>query len=385
MEDYEHWGDTSRWVRAGVIAWTLIGVVIIASGIVMALGRVWSAVVPLIIGALIVFLLKGPVNLLVERGVKRIYASIIVYVAAILLLTGLLIWVVPALARQFVLFARLFPVYYRSATGLITEAQTQYEALTLPDWVAEATHQISESLAAWLADFSGVAAEGIISAGGAILTGVVSIFTGLVIGFLLLSSLPKVRAGIMRSLPPSVRPDAHELVNRVNVVVGGFIRGQTLIALIVGVLTGVAMSIIGVPFAGMIGVIAGVTNIIPYVGPVVGGFVAAVVALFIDPWLAVWAIVAVIVIQQVESTFLSPKIMSDQVGIHPVLVIVVLLAGASLGGLLGMLVAVPVAGIIRVSWDFFREKAGWIEPEPPEETEPPPDDEHVEPIGMGSA
>ena len=144
------------------------------------------------------------------------------------------------------------------------------------------------------------------------------------------------------------------------------------------------MSIIGVPFAGMIGVIAGVTNIIPYVGPIVGGFIAAIAALFVDPWLAVWAIIAVIIIQQVESAFLSPKIMSDQVGIHPVLVIVVLLAGASLGGLLGMLLAVPVAGIIRVTWDFFREKAEWIEPELPGETEPPPD-EDPEPITMGSA
>jgi predicted PurR-regulated permease PerM len=170
-----------------------------------------------------------------------------------------------------------------------------------------------------------------------------------------------------------------------NVVVGGFIRGQALIALIVGVVTGIAMAVIGVPFAGMIGVIAGVTNIIPYVGPIVGGFVAAVVALFVDPWLAVWAILAFVAIQQLESMFLSPRIMSDQVGIHPVLVIVVLLAGASLGGLLGMLLAVPVAGVIRVTWDFFREKAGWIDPVPPQEPEPPPEEDASESISVGSA
>jgi len=384
VEEGQHWGDTSRWVRAGVIAWTLIGVTIIGYGILLALGRVWAAVLPLIIGTLIVFLLKGPVNLLVERGLKRSWASILVYVTALLLLVGLLVWVVPVFAKQFALFAELFPVYYESATGLITSMESEYAALSLPEWVTEAIHQINTSLASWLADFSRSAATGIISAGGAIVSGVVSVFTGLIIGFLLLYSLPKVKQGMMMSLPPSARPDAHELMGRMNLVVGGFIRGQSLIALIVGVLTGVAMAIIGVPFAGMIGVIAGVTNIIPYVGPIVGGFIAAIAALFVDPWLAVWAIIAVIIIQQIESTFLSPKIMSDQVGIHPVLVIVVLLAGASLGGLLGMLLAVPVAGVIRVTWDFFREKAGWIEPELPEESKPPPDDDS-EPVTVGSA
>jgi predicted PurR-regulated permease PerM len=385
VEEHQHWGDTSRWVRAGVIAWTLIGVVIIGYGIVLALARVWSAVLPLIIGALIVFILKGPVNVLVRRGMRRIWASIVVYVAAIVIVAGLLVWVVPALARQFILFAELFPVYYESATQLVTEVESGYAALALPEWVDDLTRQLNDSLASWLADFSRTAATGIISAGGAIATGVISVLTGLIIGFLLLNSLPQVRTGLMNSLPPGTRDDARELVGRMNVVVGGFIRGQALIALIVGTLTGLAMTIIGVPFAGMIGVIAGVTNIVPYVGPIVGGFVAAVVALFVDPILAVYAIIAVIIIQQVESSFLSPKIMSDQVGIHPILVIVVLLAGASLGGLLGMLLAVPLAGVIRVSWDFFREKAGWIGAELPEEPEPPPDDDLSEPIDVGSA
>lgn len=384
MSDRQHWGDTSRWVRAGVIAWTVIGVTIIGYGIILALSRVSAAVMPLIIGMLIVFLLKGPVNMLVRRGLKRTWASIIAYVGMILIFTGLLIWVIPALGKQFAVFSQQFPVYYQSARGFFGDMQTQYDALALPVWFNETMQQVNDSLAEWLTGFSASFAEGVISAGGAILSGVVSMVTGLVIGFLLLNSLPKVKQGVLHSLPPSVRPEAHELVGRMNVVVGGFIKGQALIALIVGILTGVTMSLLGIPFAGMIGVIAGVTNIIPYVGPIVGGSVAAIVALFIDPWLALWAIIAVIVIQQLESTFLSPKIMSDQVGIHPVLVIVVLMAGASLGGLMGMLLAVPVAGIIRVTWDFFREKAGWIEPELPE---PGPDEDEgpPEPVQMGSA
>jgi predicted PurR-regulated permease PerM len=142
----------------------------------------------------------------------------------------------------------------------------------------------------------------------------------------------------------------------VTLVVEGWIRGQSLIALIVGVLTWLGLQVLGVPYALVIGLIAGVTNLIPYLGPVVGGLIAAISAAFVSPMLVVYTLAYIVVLQQLESMFLQPRVMSEQVNLHPVLVVFSLLVGASVGGLLGMLLAVPIAGAINAVFVYYFER-----------------------------
>ena len=260
MNEEHTWGDTSRWVRVGVIAWTLIGVVIIGYGVVLALGRVSSAIAPLVVGVILVLILKAPVAWFERKGLNRIVATAIVYAIALTVFVGLLIWVIPTLVAQSAEFSQEFPRFYQKAVDFFGEVRREYKALHMPGWVETMVERFNDTITSSASDFSGRAASGVISAGGAIVSGVVSLFAGLVIGFLLLAGLPKVGAGMLGLVPPGARHDAVELAHRTNLVVGGYIKGQGLIALIVGVLTGVTMALLGVPFAGMIGVIAGVTN-----------------------------------------------------------------------------------------------------------------------------
>ncbi|MBZ9686095.1 AI-2E family transporter [Clostridium estertheticum] len=128
-----------------------------------------------------------------------------------------------------------------------------------------------------------------------------------------------------------------------------YIRGQLLEACVVGVLSGVVLYFIGIDYAFIIGIIAGICNMIPYIGPIVGTILAVIMALLSgQPITALWATIGMIVVQQVDNNLLAPKIVGDSVGLHPVFTMLAIIMGGSLGGLVGMLIAVPVAASLKI-------------------------------------
>ncbi|MGH4137411.1 AI-2E family transporter [Clostridium sp.] len=128
-----------------------------------------------------------------------------------------------------------------------------------------------------------------------------------------------------------------------------FIRGQLLEAFFVGVLSATVLYFIGIDYAVIIGIIAGICNMIPYIGPIVGTILAVIMALLSgQPITAVWATIGMVVVQQVDNNLLAPKIVGDSVGLHPVFTMLAIIMGGSLGGLIGMLVAVPVAASMKI-------------------------------------
>lgn len=143
-------------------------------------------------------------------------------------------------------------------------------------------------------------------------------------------------------------------------VVSSFIRGQLLDALIVGILSSIALYIVGLDFAVFVGMTSGLFNIIPYFGPLIGSVMAVVVALLGGSFhKAVLAVIALVIVQQIDSNLISPKIVGDSVGLHPVFVMLAIIIGGSCLGIWGMLIAVPVAGIIKLMlnrWIVLKEE-----------------------------
>ena len=128
-----------------------------------------------------------------------------------------------------------------------------------------------------------------------------------------------------------------------------YIRGQLLEAAIVGVLSAVVLYLIGIDYAIMIGVISGICNMIPYIGPIAGTVLAVIMALLSgQPVLALWATAGMILVQQIDNNLLAPKIVGDSVGLHPVFTMLAIVIGGNVGGLIGMLTAVPVAASAKI-------------------------------------
>ncbi|MDR5588592.1 MULTISPECIES: AI-2E family transporter [Clostridium] len=132
-------------------------------------------------------------------------------------------------------------------------------------------------------------------------------------------------------------------------VFGKFIRGQLLEAFFVGILSAIALSIVGIDYAFVIGIIVGLSNLIPYVGPIVGTILAAIMGLLSGtPIKIVYAIIAMIIVQQIDNNLLAPKIVGNSVGLHAVFTMLAILIGGNIGGLFGMLLAVPLAASFKV-------------------------------------
>lgn len=135
----------------------------------------------------------------------------------------------------------------------------------------------------------------------------------------------------------------------VNETFSKFIKGQLLEAFFVGVLSAIALTIVGIDYAFIIGVIAGICNMIPYVGPIIGTILAAIMGLLSgNPLKILYAIISMLVVQQIDNNLLAPKIVGDSVGLHPVFTMMAILIGGNIGGLFGMLLSVPIAASFRV-------------------------------------
>lgn len=147
----------------------------------------------------------------------------------------------------------------------------------------------------------------------------------------------------------------------INAVVSSFIRGQLLDAFIVGILSSIALYLIGLDFAVFVGMTSGLFNIIPYFGPIIGSLLAIIVALLGGSFhKAILAVIALVIVQQIDGNIISPKIVGNSVGLHPVFVMMAIIIGGSCMGIWGMLIAVPLAGIIKLMlnrWaDYKSEK-----------------------------
>ena len=136
-----------------------------------------------------------------------------------------------------------------------------------------------------------------------------------------------------------------------------FIRGQLLEAVFVGILSSIALTIVGIDYAIVIGVIAGICNMIPYVGPIVGTVLAAIMGLLSGrPIKIIYAIIAMLIVQQIDNNLLAPKIVGESVGLHAVFTMLAIIIGGNAFGLIGMLIAVPLAASFRILFNLWYEK-----------------------------
>ncbi len=318
--------------------------VVLAAGLVYLAYLVRAAIVPFILAVVFAFLVEPPIRFLESRGLGRFWAILLVYVVAGLLVAGLLVRLVPILVRQLTALADALPVFGTSVERFLLEIQARYSAAGLP---AQIRQVLDGAVARAQADLLGLiqaAISGLIGAVGALATMLLAPF----LAFYLLRDRDVIRRRLLQLIPVSTRDDSLRALSEINGVVAGYIRGQLLVSIIVGSLVGLGLSLLGLPFSAILGVVAGVTNVIPYFGPIIGAVPAVAVALLRGPALALETVAVLFLVQQIDSIFITPRIVGVSVGLHPLVVIFSLLAGAELFGVLGMLVAVPLVAVAKV-------------------------------------
>jgi predicted PurR-regulated permease PerM len=182
------------------------------------------------------------------------------------------------------------------------------------------------------------------------------LFAVLFVAAYLLVDVRKVKAAYLRAAPKRYRQDARDLWEAFGVSLSRYLGGLLFVAVVQGVLAGVALWILDVPFALLLGVWVAITAIIPYLGAFLGAIPAVVLAFFQSPTTGVLAVVAYVLIQQLEGNFLTPRIQGQAVHVHPILVLLAVIGGGQLAGLAGVIFAVPALAVLRVFFDFFRAR-----------------------------
>lgn len=340
------------------ITWTVIGWIVLGLGVLWLFGRLWTVLLPLLLGLTVVFFLRPPVEWLVERKVPRLVAVSLCYLIALAVVVGGAALLGPLVVGQAAELASEFPEYLDQLDEVTGRAFTRYQEL-LPAWLLEAVDAAVEAAMAEVGSVASIVAGQLIAIGNRMVGIATGLIAGAVIGFYLLYTLPAVGPGVIESMPPGWRRTARELGVRVEEAVGGFIRGQLILMVVVGLMSWVGMLLIGMPYSGFIGFVAGLLEFIPYLGPIAATVVAVVVGLMTQPVLALWALIIMTIIQQIESNVARPAVMSDTVGLHPVVVILAIIAGTTLFGFLGLLLALPVVAIVKVVYGYYAERQGW--------------------------
>jgi predicted PurR-regulated permease PerM len=346
-----------RWMRIAVEAWAVIGIIVLLAAAGWLFGRMSAALVPFGIAFIVVVLLRGPVDFLSSRKVPRGLSVASCYLGGLLVASLAFVFVVPVFAAQISAFASALPGYLDKGYALWAEVTAPKGQPVVPGWVTTVVLNVKDSSIKSIAAWSGSGLSIAFAAGSQAVTLVFNAVLAAIISFYTLLDLDKISEEAMRLVPQRFRVEVTHGLATVSRVLGGWARGALLDALAVGTLISIGLAIVGVPYALAIGIIGGVLNVVPYLGPVIAAVLAGLSGLVSGvPLTAVWAVAIVLSVQQFDNLWLNPRIMSQNVDLHPVLVVFSLLTGATLFGVPGMLLAVPVAAIVKGLFVYYFER-----------------------------
>lgn len=288
-----------------------------------------------------------------KRRIPRAFAVIVVYVLLLAILGLIVALVAPPVATQAAQLSERFPEIVEDFSGKYEALKQFSEQYNLPDRFAQ-FFDVFGGGASRFAD----SANGVLSRTLSVFGGFASFLVILVISFYFTVDEDGVKKFLKIITPTKHKDYVRNLFERIQYKLAKWVQGQLFLAVIMGIVVGVVLRIVGVPYALVLGLLAGLFELIPVIGPIVAAIPAVILAFFVSPLHGVGVLIFYIVLQQIENHFLVPKIMQKTVGLHPVIVIISMLIGAKIAGVLGILLAVPVATILSV---FFKDFVGGLE------------------------
>ena len=312
--------------------------------------RFYMVVLILFVAIILGTVIRPIVNWLYKHGLPRAAGVILVYVFLLAFLIGFILLLFPLVFDQGSTIIKTIPDQYQNLRNLMINSPNQmirslnqYLPLELPGFIT--TSQTDTQLLA-----SAEVALGYISTASKVIFFAIVIF---LLAFYWTLEGPRTIQSLILMLPKVHRQNISELIGLMESKIGYFIAGQGVLCLVIGVLAFIAYSIIGLPNALVLALVAGILEAVPLVGPTLGAIPAGVIALSISPVKLIWVVAATIIIQTLENNLLVPRIMRRAVGVNPFVSLLAIFAFSSLFGVAGALIAIPIAAIIQILLDRF--------------------------------
>lgn len=342
---------TDRLRTTALIVWISVGVLALGYVLLLVAGSVRIIWLPVAFAAGLVFILEPAVKAFERIRIPRPIGAMLALLGLIMLGVAIVALIFPTIQEQAVQFAQQLPELYSNVTIWLRDLGERFgfnvdqmlSQQTFEAWLSDPANQ--ETIQRLLVGFGAGAGQVI----RGVTEAVVVVGLAPVLGLYLLIDLNRFKQTAVELTPQKYREEVAYVGGEVGGALGSFVRGQLLVAVIVGIVSSFGMWFIDLPFWLIIGILAGLLNLVPFLGPIVGGALAALVALLNgDPWQAVWAVVIMTLIQQVDNHVITPMIQRTRVNLSPLVIVLALIIGGSVAGLLGVLVAVPLTAAIRI-------------------------------------
>lgn len=342
-----------RWVQ-------MVGLPLLILLIWFAASLITTAIFLFISAAVISLMLNPLVKQLERIKIPRYIGVFVVYLALLAIIVVTFILVLPPTITQLQELVDNFPAYADAIREQIESWKSGLKDLRLPFDVGEQVDKLGDRIRNAVVDLGPV----LLSYSIDFVNAIGHFFIVLVISIYMLLDAKRIGRFVRRLFPDDHQGDADEFIRRSQDAVTHWVRGQALMCLLIGISSGLGIWLLGVvgiwpegsQYAIFFGAWAGVTEFIPYIGPILGALPPIIIALFASPWSALAVMILFIAIQQVEGHILVPNIMGTMVGVHPLVVIFAVLAGAELRGIVGMIVALPLLALGREVAAFFKDR-----------------------------
>jgi predicted PurR-regulated permease PerM len=302
---------------------------------------------PVLVSGFLYFLFRPIVHFLQKLKFPKALAILALYVLFIGVITLVSSLIGPSLSSQVNDLVDNMPKYINQAQGFINELSNSKAF----KWVVEQDYVSIEKIQNTVLNVGSSLPEHLSNSFSTIFSVLTNVtLTVVTVPFILyymLSDGDKFPKALMNFVPTSYRGEGLKILKDTNQTLATYIQGQMIVCLFVGLATFIGYLIIGLPYAIILGIIAALTNIIPYVGPFIGIAPALIVALLDSPTKAIFVIIVVVIVQQIDGNVISPLVIGKKLDTHPLTIIILLLVAGNLAGILGMILAVPVYAVCK--------------------------------------
>ena len=318
------------------------------------LGGVLNVLAPLFIGFVVAWLFAPLVDRLTKKGISRIFASMIVYVIFIVFLLVFFRIFIPIIYNELNELIKTLPSILSKITDFINNIFDKLDTEAF-DMKAVKTN-VLDAITKYGTSISSNLPTTIVSLMSNLVSGLGTIFFGLIIGLYMLFDFDNVTNLLLKIIPVKHQVEVASLVEKIGSEVRKCVNGTLLVACMVFICDTIGFVIIGLKSALLFGLFCGITDLIPYIGPYLGTAVATVVGLTQSPLIGLGVFIIACIVQLIESYVLQPIVMSKATNLHPVIIICGLLIFGHFFGIIGMILATPIMSVIKAILEFIIEK-----------------------------
>lgn len=357
--------QTARVILKILLILSLCGIVIFGfiflekTQILNILGTILSISMPLFIGFGFAWLVEPMIKSLEKKKLSRKLSTFIVYTLFVLVLILLIVLVVPEFISQLRELIGQIPSFVADVKNFITNLFSKFKDSEID--INTIQNNIILQLENITSSFTNNSLSGIVNTITSILSSSAMVLLGLIIGVYFSLDFDKIQKYIKSIIPKKHKEEGERLLHELNSMARGYVSGTLFTSLVVTFFTFVGLIISGISSPLLFAIFCGITNIIPYFGPYIGGIPTIIIAFSISPMCGIITLITIMLVQTIEGNIINPIIVGKATDIHPITIVIGLLIFQHYFGIIGMIIATPVIGAIKILFNFFNEKYGLIE------------------------